>query len=159
MDNFGRYGILLIDSGYIQRKGDPISGDSFFVKIQKKLKDVIKILLTLSVIFLGGKIAMGEEINKKLNLSIKNILSSSVVKPMIDLNKQSVEKVIDTLNDDLCKEIKITKHHSGDITLNLTFEADVKNEHAKEVRRILGLKQYEKIELVYRNEKHLIINN
>ena len=34
-----------------------------------------------------------------------------------------------------------------------------KNEHAKEVRRILGLKQYEKMELVYRNDKHLIINN
>jgi hypothetical protein len=32
-----------------------------------------------------------------INLSIKNILSSSVVKPMIDLNKQSVEKVIDAL--------------------------------------------------------------
>ena len=32
-----------------------------------------------------------------INLSIKNILSSSIVKPMIDLNKQSVEKVIDTL--------------------------------------------------------------
>jgi hypothetical protein len=41
----------------------------------------------------------------------------------------------------------------------LTFEEDVKNEHAKEVRRILGLKQYEKIELVYRNDKHLVINN
>ena len=41
----------------------------------------------------------------------------------------------------MCKEIKITKHHTGDITLNLTFEADVKNEHAKEVRRILGLIQ------------------
>jgi hypothetical protein len=32
-----------------------------------------------------------------INLSIKNILLPSVVKPMIDLNKQSVEKVIDNL--------------------------------------------------------------
>ena len=39
------------------------------------------------------------------------------------------------------------------------FEADVKNEHAKEVRRILGLTQYEKIEVVYRNDKHLIVTN
>ena len=76
-----------------------------------------------------------------------------------DLFNQNEKKIIDALNDDLCKEIKVNKHQSGDITLNLTFEADVKNEHAKEVRRILGLKQYEKIELVYRNEKHLIINN
>jgi hypothetical protein len=76
-----------------------------------------------------------------------------------DLFNQNEKKIIDALNDDLCKEIKVTKHQSGDITLNLTFEEDVKNEHAKEVRRILGLKQYEKIELVYRNDKHLVINN
>jgi hypothetical protein len=76
-----------------------------------------------------------------------------------ELFNQNEKKIIDALNDDLCKEIKVTKHHSGDITLNLTFEEDVKNEHAKEVRRILGLKQYEKIEVVYRNDKHLIVTN
>ena len=75
---------------------------------------------------------------------------------LFDANEK---KIIDALNDDLCKEIKVTKHQSGDLTLNLTFEENVKNEHAKEVRKILGLKQYEKIELVYRNDKHLIINN
>ena len=32
-----------------------------------------------------------------INLSIKNILSSSIVKPMIDLNKQQSEKIIDAL--------------------------------------------------------------
>jgi len=32
-----------------------------------------------------------------INLNIKNILSSSVVKPMIDLNKQSSEIIIDSL--------------------------------------------------------------
>ena len=32
-----------------------------------------------------------------INLSIKNILSNSIVKPMIDLNKHSVDKVIDSL--------------------------------------------------------------
>lgn len=76
-----------------------------------------------------------------------------------DFFNQNEKKIIDALNDDLCKEIKVTKHQSGDITLNLSFEENVKNEHAKEVRRILGLKQYEKIELVYRNDKHLVINN
>lgn len=76
-----------------------------------------------------------------------------------DLFNENEKKIINALNDDLCKEIKINKHQSGDITLNLTFEEDIKNNHAKEVRRILGLKQYEKIELVYRNDKHLVINN
>jgi hypothetical protein len=32
-----------------------------------------------------------------INLNIKNILSNSVVKPMIDLNKPAVDKVIDSL--------------------------------------------------------------
>lgn len=76
-----------------------------------------------------------------------------------DLFNQNEKKIIDALNDDLCKEIKVTKHQSGNITLNLSFEENVKNENAKEIRRILGLKQYEKIELVYRNDKHLVINN
>ena len=69
------------------------------------------------------------------------------------------KKIIEALNDDLCKEIKITKHQSGDMTLNLTFEANVKNENAKQIRKILGLKEYERIELIYRNASHLIINN
>jgi len=72
---------------------------------------------------------------------------------------ENEKKIIDALNNDICKEIKINKHQSGDITLNLTFEDDVKNQHAKEVRRILGLKQYEKIELLYRNDKHLVVKN
>jgi hypothetical protein len=76
-----------------------------------------------------------------------------------NLFNQNEKKIIDALNDDLCKEIKVTKHKSGDITLNLTFEEAVKNEHAKEIRKILGLKQYEKMELIYRNDKHLVINN
>ncbi len=76
-----------------------------------------------------------------------------------DLFNENEKKIIDALNNDLCKEIKINKHQSGDITLNLTFEEDLKNNHAKEVRKILGLKQYDKIELVYRNDKHLVINN
>ena len=122
--------------------------------------------------------------NDNSNSNVAEIISKSIIKdtfinvPMVplvskmfedsefdkynfqfDLFNQNEKKIIDALNDDLCKEIKVTKHQSGDITLNLTFESDVKNEHAKEVRRILGLKQYEKIELVYRNEKHLIIHN
>ncbi|MDI1316441.1 hypothetical protein [Flavobacterium sp.] len=77
----------------------------------------------------------------------------------LDLFNQNEKKIIDALNDDLCKEIKVSKHLTGDITLSLTFEQEVKNENAKEVRRILGFKKYEKMELVYRNDKHIIINN
>ena len=114
-----------------------------------------------------------------VNLISKNLINDTFINvPMIPLFGKMFEdsnfdkynfqfnffdsnekKIIDALNNDLCKEIKINKHPSGDITMNLTFEEDVRNDHAKEVRRILGLKQYEKIELVYRNDKHLVINN
>jgi hypothetical protein len=46
-----------------------------------------------------NKIEKKQKDNKKdnINLNIKNILSNSIVKPMIDLNKPPVNKVIDTL--------------------------------------------------------------
>jgi hypothetical protein len=69
------------------------------------------------------------------------------------------KKVLDALHDNNCKEIKVIKHNSGDITLNLCFEKEVKKEQAKEIRKILGLKQYEKMEVIFRNDNHLILNN
>lgn len=76
-----------------------------------------------------------------------------------NLFNKNERKVIEALNDNNCKEIKVTKHNSGDITLNLSFEKEVKKEEAKEIRKILGLKQYEKMEVVFRNDSHLILNN
>jgi hypothetical protein len=76
-----------------------------------------------------------------------------------NLFNKNERKIIEALNDNNCKEIKVTKHNSGDITLNLSFEKEVKKEEAKEIRKILGLKQYEKIEVVFRNDSHLILNN
>jgi len=76
-----------------------------------------------------------------------------------EIFNQNEKKIIEALNNDMCKEIKITKHQSGDLTLNLTFEENVKNDYAREIRKILGLKNYEKMELIYRNDTHLIIKN
>jgi hypothetical protein len=76
-----------------------------------------------------------------------------------NLFNKNERKVIEALNDNNCKEIKVTKHNSGDITLNLSFEKEVIKEEAKEIRKILGLKQYEKMEVVFRNDSHLILNN
>jgi hypothetical protein len=67
--------------------------------------------------------------------------------------------VLDALNNDACKEIKVFKHESGDVTLNLVFEDALRQEQAREVRKILGLNQYEKMELTYRNDKHIVIKN
>jgi hypothetical protein len=69
------------------------------------------------------------------------------------------KKLLKALNDDSCKKISIIKYDSERITFDITKEVDVKGDHAKEIRKILGLKQYEKVELTYRNDKHLVIKN
>lgn len=67
--------------------------------------------------------------------------------------------ILDALHNNSCKEIKVFKHESGDVTLNLVFEDALRQEQAREVRKILGLNQYEKMELTYRNDKHIVIKN
>ncbi|WGK95158.1 MULTISPECIES: hypothetical protein [Flavobacterium] len=69
------------------------------------------------------------------------------------------KKLLKALNDDSCKKISVIKYDSERITFDITKEVDVKGDHAKEIRKILGLKQYEKVEVIYRNDKHLVIKN
>jgi hypothetical protein len=76
-----------------------------------------------------------------------------------DFFTENEQVILEALNNDDCKEIKVYKHDSGDMSLNLMFEENVKNEKANEVRKILGLKQYEKMELTYRNNNHITIKN
>ena len=75
------------------------------------------------------------------------------------LYTKAEKSILNALNDDDVKEIKISKHTSGTMTLNVTSQKEIKDNSAKELRKIIGLKQYEKIEVVYRNEKHLIVTN
>ena len=69
------------------------------------------------------------------------------------------KKLLKALNDDNCKKISIIKYDSEHITFDVTKEIDIKGDNAKEIRKILGLKQYEKVEVTYRNDKHLVIKN
>ena len=75
------------------------------------------------------------------------------------LYTKAEKSILNALNDDEVKEIKISKHTSGTMTLNVSSQKEIKDKSAKELRKIIGLKQYEKIEVVYRNEKHLIVTN
>lgn len=68
-------------------------------------------------------------------------------------------RLLKAIRNDECREIKIIKHPSGDITINTTNEKNIRNESAKELRKILGLKQYDRVEISYRNDKHLVIKN
>ncbi len=57
-------------SGYFYKKDSSLRGDSFFIKIQDKLRAIIKMVLTLSIAFFGAMILLGgQEIKRKDLLS------------------------------------------------------------------------------------------
>lgn len=51
----------------------------------------------LKIIKQNNKEKSKKDKKNNINLNIKNILSNSIVKPMIDLNKPVADKVIDSL--------------------------------------------------------------
>ena len=46
-----------------------------------------------------------------------------------------------------------------DYIIEATFEEDVMNEKAKEIRRILGMNEYSEVNIKLRNDKHLFVKN
>ena len=69
------------------------------------------------------------------------------------------QKILEILDSGDYKEIKITKDAKGILTIKSTSTQEVKDDKAKEIRRLLGLNQYETAEVIFRNDKHLVINN
>lgn len=58
------------------------------------------------------------------------------------------------------KQIKIYRSHDNKtFEIEITNEQDLKNHEASVLRTIIGLKQYERAEIIFRNDKHLIIKN
>jgi hypothetical protein len=76
-----------------------------------------------------------------------------------ELFNSKEQKVLDILKSGDYKEINITKDSKGVLTIKRTYEEEVRDSKAKELRRLLGLNQYEKAEVIFRNDKHLVINN
>jgi hypothetical protein len=68
-------------------------------------------------------------------------------------------QLFEAIRNDECEEIKIVKHQSGDCTINFSNSKSISGEEAKKLRRILGLKNYDRVEVIYRNESHLVIKN
>jgi hypothetical protein len=75
----------------------------------------------------------------------------------INFYSETELEIIHALNNDECKEIRISKHPSGDATLDFTFEKQVKGENVKKVKSIFGLNQYHSVNATLRNDKHLVI--
>lgn len=68
------------------------------------------------------------------------------------------QQVLEIIKKDDYKQIIINKGNDGVLTIKSTYEKEVKEEKAKEIKKLLGLNQYEKVEVIFRNDKHLIIN-
>ena len=68
------------------------------------------------------------------------------------------QQLLEIIKSDDYKEIIISKGKNGVLTIKSSYEKEVKDEKAKEIKKLLGLNQYEKAEVIFRNDKHLIIN-
>lgn len=68
-------------------------------------------------------------------------------------------QLLESIRDNECTEVKIIKHKSGDITINFSEQNDITGVKAKELRKLLGLKKYDKVEVTFRNENHMVIKN
>ena len=68
-------------------------------------------------------------------------------------------KILDNFRNYQCKEITIVKHESGNVCINTTTEKNIKDEEAKKLRTILGLKEYSRAEVIFRNGKHMVVKN
>jgi hypothetical protein len=68
-------------------------------------------------------------------------------------------QLLESIRDNECTEVKIVKHKSGDITMNFSEQDDITGVKAKELRQLLGLKKYDKVEITFRNENHMVIKN
>jgi hypothetical protein len=68
-------------------------------------------------------------------------------------------KVLDAIRSKDFQSIRIKINADETLVIEGTIETDLKDDHAKQVRRILGLKEYEEITVKYRNDKHLYLKN
>ena len=68
-------------------------------------------------------------------------------------------QLFDSIRNKECEEIQIVKHQSGDFTVKFSDNKEVSGEDAKRIRKTLGLKMYDRIEVIYRNDSHLVIKN
>jgi hypothetical protein len=102
-----------------------------------------------------------------LNIPIRQIIFEFLEEPRNEkyldvwgFIRKDERKVLDALrNKDFVELIIKRKGQSEDFIIEATVEKDVMNEKAKEVRRILGMNEYQEVTVKLRNDKHLFIRN
>jgi hypothetical protein len=67
--------------------------------------------------------------------------------------------VLDALRKKDFQSIEVKRGKGNEMIIEGNFETDFIDEKAKELRRILGLKDYDTVTIKYRNDKHLYVKN
>ena len=67
--------------------------------------------------------------------------------------------VLDALRKKDFQSIQVKRGKGEEFIIEGNFETDFIDEKAKELRRILGLKEYEMVTIKYRNDKHVYVKN
>ena len=68
-------------------------------------------------------------------------------------------EVLEKIKDGDFQEIKIYNNSEKDFLITVIKKTDLSNEKVKELKKILGLKEYDKLEMVFRNDKHVVVKN
>ena len=68
-------------------------------------------------------------------------------------------EVLEKIHDGDFQEIKIYNNSKKDFLVTVIKKTDLFNEKVNEIKKILGLKEYDKLEMIFRNGKHVIVKN
>jgi DNA-binding transcriptional MerR regulator len=97
-----------------------------------------------------------------LDLIIEGLLENEKLEKYnieFGLYNQEELKILKAIGNDNWQKISFTKHDSGDITIINESKVERRGQQAREIKKLLGLKQYQKAEIVYRNDEHFVIHN
>ncbi len=68
-------------------------------------------------------------------------------------------KILNMLKSRDFDKIIIHKNNDNQITIESSSNEQVLGQAAVDLRKVLGLKEYQRAEVIYRNNKHLVVNN
>lgn len=68
-------------------------------------------------------------------------------------------EVLEKIHEGDFQEIKIYNNSENDFLVTVIKKTDLFNEKINEIKKILGLKEYDKLEMIFRNGKHVIVKN
>ncbi len=68
-------------------------------------------------------------------------------------------EVLEKIQDGDFQEVKIYNKSEKDFLVTVIKKSNFSNEKVRELKKILGLKEYDKLEMIFRNDKHIVVKN